>query len=54
MTEEESLRYCEGKLARYKIPRYWQFMDALPKTESGKIRKSALRKIPHSSGPNQS
>ena len=49
MTEEEVLRYCEGKLARYKIPRCCQFMDILPKTESGKIKKSSLREIPHES-----
>jgi len=45
MTEEEAIRYCEDKLARYKIPRSCQFMDALPKTETGKIRKSALKEI---------
>ncbi len=47
MTEEEALRYCEGKVARFKIPKYCQFMKALPKTESGKIKKSSLREIVH-------
>ncbi len=43
MTEEEALHYCEEKLARYKIPKHCQFIDALPKTESGKIKKSLLQ-----------
>lgn len=49
MTEGEALRYCNGKLARYKIPKSCQFMDRLPKTESGKIKKSSLRQITHES-----
>jgi len=47
MTEEEALRYCEGKVARFKIPKYCRFVKALPKTESGKIKKSSLREISH-------
>ncbi len=45
MTEEEALRYCEGKVARFKIPKHCQFVKVLPKTESGKIKKSSLREI---------
>jgi acyl-CoA synthetase (AMP-forming)/AMP-acid ligase II len=34
---------CRGKVASFKIPRHVVFMDALPMTESGKIRKADLR-----------
>ncbi|WP_309479879.1 AMP-binding protein [Brevibacillus agri] len=43
LTEEEVLAYCEGKIARYKTPRYIQFVDEYPMTASGKIQKFKLR-----------
>lgn len=43
LTEEEVLRYCEGKIARFKIPKYIRFMDEYPMTASGKIQKFKLR-----------
>ena len=36
-------RYTEEHLARYKIPRIIQFVETLPKTLSGKIRRVELR-----------
>lgn len=36
--------FCEGKIAHYKIPRYWKFVDAYPMTVTGKIRKVEMRK----------
>ena len=42
--EEESIRlFCQERLANYKIPRMYRFMDALPKTGSGKISKKMLQ-----------
>jgi len=35
--------FCEGKLAKYKIPRIIEFKEELPKTISGKIRRIELR-----------
>jgi len=35
----------EGKIARYKIPRYVQFVDEFPMTASGKIQKYKLREM---------
>ncbi len=35
--------FLEGKLARYKWPRRWQRVDALPKTALGKVQKSELK-----------
>jgi fatty-acyl-CoA synthase len=34
---------CANRLARYKHPRHIRFIDAIPRTASGKIRKDELR-----------
>jgi crotonobetaine/carnitine-CoA ligase len=39
----ELVRWCEGKLAYFAIPRYVDLVDALPLTENGKVRKVVLR-----------
>lgn len=42
----ESLHtYCKGRIATFKIPRYWKFVDAFPMTVTGKIRKIEMREI---------
>ena len=43
LTEEETLAYCDGKLARFKLPRRVEFVDEMPRTLSGKILKRLLR-----------
>jgi fatty-acyl-CoA synthase len=40
---ETLLRYFDGRLARYKIPKYVEFVDALPRNASGKVLKHVLR-----------
>ena len=45
MTTEELKEFCDGKIARYKIPRYVKFVDDFPMTVSGKIRKMEMRDI---------
>jgi fatty-acyl-CoA synthase len=40
--EHELLAFLSGKIARYKLPRRWCFLPALPKTALGKVQKSAL------------
>jgi len=42
-TEEELLKLCSEQLVKYKVPRSFEFLDALPRTEAGKIRRSELR-----------
>jgi len=42
-TQEELIRYCEGKLAKYKLPTEIEFRSELPKTNVGKILKKDLR-----------
>jgi acyl-CoA synthetase (AMP-forming)/AMP-acid ligase II len=39
----ELTEFCRTRLAGYKIPRAWRFLDALPRTGSGKIAKRLLR-----------
>lgn len=42
-TAEEIREYCEGKISRFKIPRYIEFCSEFPMTASGKIQKFKLR-----------
>ncbi|MFA4884412.1 MAG: AMP-binding protein [Desulfotomaculaceae bacterium] len=43
LTEEDVKKFCEGQIARYKIPRYVAFVENYPITASGKIQKYKLR-----------
>ncbi|WP_292010195.1 AMP-binding protein [Chryseobacterium sp.] len=45
VSEEELLEYCKGKIAHYKVPKFWKFVDEFPMTISGKIRKVEMREI---------
>lgn len=40
---EELRAFCDGKIAHYKIPRYWRFVDSFPMTVTGKIQKFKMR-----------
>ncbi len=42
LTENEVLEFCKGNLAKYKIPKYVEFLTELPKNEAGKINKKEL------------
>jgi fatty-acyl-CoA synthase len=41
-TPEEFIEFCKGKIARHKIPKYWELVEAYPMTASGKIQKYKL------------
>ena len=43
LTGAEIRAYCKGKIATYKIPRYYKFVDGFPMTVSGKIQKYKMR-----------
>lgn len=45
ITEQELLEYCKGRIAHYKVPKYWKFVDEFPMTISGKIRKVEMREV---------
>lgn len=42
-TADELLAHCKSKLAKYKYPRWFNFVDELPKTATGKIQRFKLR-----------
>jgi fatty-acyl-CoA synthase len=44
-TQEEIKAFCEGKIARFKVPKYIKFVDEYPMTVSGKIQKYKMRDI---------
>ena len=43
VTSDEVIDFCNGKLARYKIPRVVEFIDVIPRNPTGKILKRVLR-----------
>lgn len=43
MTEEEIVAHCKKELAIFKVPKKVIFLDALPKTPTGKILKREMR-----------
>ena len=43
LDEIELMRFCETRMAYFAVPRYVEYMDRLPSTESGKIQKFKLR-----------
>ncbi|MEZ5568430.1 MAG: AMP-binding protein [Halioglobus sp.] len=43
LTPQEVLSHCNGKLARFKLPKVVEFVDVIPRNPSGKILKRLLR-----------
>ena len=43
LTEAEVLQFCDGKLARFKMPKGAVFVDQIPRNPSGKVLKRILR-----------
>jgi long-chain acyl-CoA synthetase len=43
VSAEEIIAHCQARLAKYKTPRYVQFVENLPRTDIGKIRRRELR-----------
>ncbi|MFO7784731.1 MAG: long-chain-fatty-acid--CoA ligase [Thermodesulfobacteriota bacterium] len=48
-SQEEIIAFCKANLAGYKAPKSVHFLDALPRTGSGKIYKKGLKE-PHTEG----
>jgi acyl-CoA synthetase (AMP-forming)/AMP-acid ligase II len=44
ITESELIDFCRTRISHYKCPRSVEFVDALPKTGTGKVLKKDLRK----------
>jgi fatty-acyl-CoA synthase len=45
MTADDLDAACRGRIAGFKIPRYWKIVDAFPLTVSGKVQKFRMREI---------
>jgi long-chain acyl-CoA synthetase len=45
LSSAEIIAHCQANLAKYKTPRYVEFVDKLPKTGIGKIQKREIRKM---------
>jgi fatty-acyl-CoA synthase len=43
LTGAELEAFCKGRIATFKIPRYWKFVDAFPMTVTGKVQKFRMR-----------
>jgi fatty-acyl-CoA synthase len=43
VTDDELRDHCRGRIAHYKIPRYWKFTASFPMTITGKIQKYKMR-----------
>ncbi|WP_398472432.1 long-chain fatty acid--CoA ligase [Tardiphaga sp.] len=43
LTAEDIIKFCQGQLTNYKVPKQIEFRDALPKTNVGKILRRELR-----------
>ena len=44
-SEEELSLHCRERLAAFKRPRYWRFVEAFPTTVTGKVQKYRLREM---------
>lgn len=45
VTAEELQAWCKARIAHYKVPRYFRFVDEFPMTVTGKVQKYRMREI---------
>lgn len=45
LSDDDLTKFCEGKIARFKAPRYWKIVDAFPMTVTGKVQKFRMREL---------
>ena len=45
LTEAELAAFCAGKIATFKIPRYWKLTSEFPTTVTGKVQKFRMREL---------
>ncbi len=44
VSEQDLIEHCRERIASYKKPKHVRFVDGLPRTATGKVRKQELRK----------
>jgi fatty-acyl-CoA synthase len=42
---DELTQFCSGRVASFKVPRHWKFVDEFPLTVTGKVQKFRMREI---------
>jgi fatty-acyl-CoA synthase len=45
LREADLVAHCTGKIATYKIPRYWKLVTEFPMTVTGKVQKYKMREL---------
>jgi fatty-acyl-CoA synthase len=45
VTEDDLRAFCRERLAHFKVPRYWHFVDDFPMTVTGKVQKFKMREL---------
>ncbi len=44
-TEDHLKNFCKERMAYFKVPHYWKFVEAFPTTVTGKIQKFKMREV---------
>jgi fatty-acyl-CoA synthase len=44
-TETALAAFCRGRIASFKVPRYWKFVEEFPTTVTGKVQKFRMREM---------
>jgi fatty-acyl-CoA synthase len=45
LSDDELTAFCRGRIATFKIPRYWKFVNDFPMTVTGKVQKFKMREV---------
>jgi fatty-acyl-CoA synthase len=45
LTGADLIAHCTGRIATYKIPKYWRFVSEFPMTVTGKVQKFRMREM---------
>lgn len=45
LTKKDVLEFLSGKISKYKIPKYIEFIDSFPLTSNGKIKRDLLKQM---------
>jgi len=45
VSDEELVAFCRGRIAAFKVPRFWKFVDDFPTTVTGKVQKFKMREM---------
>ena len=45
LSGDELAAFCRGRIATFKSPAYWKFVDEFPTTVTGKVQKFRMREV---------